>query len=122
MKPPIHVLFPVGNKGGPMRDILKASNLISFYSEKSNRFCNKCNIPSLGTKCIYCNTSTPIKIICKVCKVESLDLTFDTINNDHKKKRCIKCGNDYKTFSPVQFPLKSILEFTALHKANQMGI
>ena len=24
MKPPIHVLFPVGNKGGPMRDILKS--------------------------------------------------------------------------------------------------
>src|SRR6476646_3596504 len=110
MKPPIHVLFPVGNKGGPMRDILKASNSISFYSEKSNRFCNKCNIPSLGTKCIYCNTSTPIKIICKVCKVESLDLSFDTINSDNKKKKCIKCGNEYRTFSPIQFPLKSILE------------
>ena len=109
MKPPIHVLFPVANKGGPMRDILKASNSISFYSEKSNRFCNKCNIPSLGTKCIYCNTSTPIKIICKVCKVESLDLSFDTINNT-KKKKCIKCGNEYKTFSPIQFPLKSIVE------------
>ena len=48
MKPPIHVLFPVGNKGGPMRDILKASGSFSFYSEKSNRFCHKCNIPSLG--------------------------------------------------------------------------
>ena len=89
---------------------LKASNSISFYSEKSNRFCNNCNIPSLGTKCIYCNTSTPIKIICKVCKVESLDLSFDTINSDNKKKKCIKCGNEYKTFSPIQFPLKSILE------------
>ena len=110
MKPPIHVLFPVGNKGGPMRDILKASNSISFYSDKSNRFCNKCNIPSLGTKCIYCNTSTPIKIICKVCKVESLDLSFDKINSGNKKKKCIKCGNEYRTFSPIQFPLKSILE------------
>jgi len=110
MKPPIHVLFPVGNKGGPMRDIIKASNSFSFYSDKSNRFCLKCNIPSLGTKCIYCNTSTPIKIICKVCKVESLEISLDTINDDKRKNKCIKCGNECKTFSPIQFPLKSILE------------
>lgn len=111
MKPPIHVLFPVGNKGGPMRDILKASsNSFSFYSEKSNRFCPKCNIPSLGTICIYCNTATPIKVICKVCKVESLEISFDTINDDKKKNKCIKCSSECKTFSPIQFPLKSILE------------
>jgi DNA polymerase II large subunit len=110
MKPPIHVLFPVGNKGGPMRDILKASGSFSFYSEKSNRFCNKCNIPSLGTICIYCDTSTPIKVICKVCKAESLEISFDTINDDRRKNKCIKCGNECKTFSPIQFPLKSILE------------
>lgn len=110
MKPPIHVLFPVGNKGGPMRDILKAaSNSISFYSEKSNRFCSKCNIPSLGISCIYCGTLTPIKIICKVCKEESLDLSFDTPNTDIKRKKCIKCGNEFKTFSPIQFPLNLIL-------------
>jgi DNA polymerase II large subunit len=110
MKPPIHVLFPVGNKGGPMRDILKASGSFSFYSEKSNRFCHKCNIPSLGTICIYCDTSTPIKVICKVCKAESLEISFDTINDDRRKNKCIKCGNECKTFSPIQFPLKSILE------------
>ena len=110
MKPPIHVLFPVGNKGGPMRDILKASGSFSFYSEKSNRFCHKCNIPSLGTICIYCNTSTPIKVICKVCKVESLEISFDTFNDDRRKNKCLKCGNECKTFSPIYFPLKSILE------------
>lgn len=110
MKPPIHVLFPVGNKGGPMRDILKASGSFSFYSDKSNRFCHKCNTPSLGTKCIYCDTPTPIKVVCKVCKVESLEISLDTINEDRRKNKCIKCGNECKTFSPIQFPLKSILE------------
>ncbi|HEY6534489.1 MAG TPA: DNA polymerase II large subunit [Candidatus Nitrosocosmicus sp.] len=109
MKPPIHVLFPVGNKGGPMRDILKASNSSSFYSEKSNRFCIRCNIPSLGSICIYCDSPTPIKIICKICKTESLDLTIDIINEDKKRKKCNKCGSEYKTFSPVYFPLKSII-------------
>ncbi len=110
MKPPIHVLFPVGNKGGPMRDILKASGSLSFYSDKSNRFCHNCNTPSLGTKCIYCDTSTPIRVVCKVCKVESLEISLDTINDDRRKNKCIKCGNECKTFSPIQFPLKSILE------------
>lgn len=110
MKPPIHVLFPVGNKGGPMRDLLKASNADSFYSEKSNRYCYNCNIPSLGTNCNYCNQATPIKFICNVCKVESLDLSFDPIDNIKKRNKCLKCGNEYKTFSPIKFPLKTLIE------------
>lgn len=106
MKPPIHVLFPVGNKGGPMRDLIKASQTDSFYSEKSNRFCYKCNIPSLGFKCLNCNTLTPIKFICNVCKVEALDLSFENTTGEKKRNKCIKCGNEYKTFSPIKFPLK----------------
>jgi DNA polymerase II large subunit len=110
MKPPIHVLFPVGNKGGPMRDLLKASNADSFYSEKSNRYCYNCNIPSLGTNCNYCNQATPIKFICNVCKVESLDLTFDSVDNIKKRNKCLRCGNEYKTFSPIKFPLKTLID------------
>ena len=110
MKPPIHVLFPVGNKGGPMRDLLKASNIDSFYSEKSNRFCYNCNIPSLGTNCSQCNEPTPIKFICNVCKIESLDLPFDSMNKLKKNNKCLKCGNEYKTFSPIKFPLKTLIE------------
>lgn len=110
MKPPIHVLFPVGNKGGPMRDIIKASSSSSFYTEKSNRFCYSCNMPSLGSNCNSCNQPTPIKFICNVCKVESLDLTFDISNNTKKRNKCIKCSNEYRTFSPIKFPLKSCIE------------
>lgn len=110
MKPPIHVLFPVGNKGGPMRDLLKASNIDPFYTEKSNRFCYNCNIPSLGTNCSQCNEPTPIKYICNVCKIESLDLPFDPMNKMKKNNKCSKCGNEYKTFSPIKFPLKALIE------------
>ena len=110
MKPPIHVLFPVGNKGGPMRDLIKASNTDSFYSEKSNRFCYNCNIPSLGTNCNQCNQPTPIKFICNVCKIESLDLPLDPLDKMKKNNKCSKCGNEYKTFSPIKFPLKTLIE------------
>ncbi|KAA2282838.1 MAG: DNA polymerase II large subunit [Candidatus Nitrosocosmicus sp.] len=109
MKPPIHVLFPVGNKGGPMRDLIKASNTDSFYSEKSNRFCYNCNIPSLGTNCNHCNQPTPIKHFCKVCKIESLDLDIDNLAISKTRNKCLKCGNEYKTFSPIKFPLKTLM-------------
>lgn len=121
MKPPIHVLFPVGNKGGPMRDLLKASNIESFYSEKSNRFCYNCNVPSLGTNCSQCNEPTPIKFICNVCKIESLDLPFNPVDKMKKNIKCLKCGNEYKTFSPIKFPLKTLIEKAENHlslKAN----
>lgn len=110
MKPPIHVLFPVGSRGGPMRDLLKASNDESFYSEKSNRYCYHCNIPSLGSNCNNCNQPTPIKFICNVCKVESIDLSFETVDITNKRNKCLKCDNEYKTFSPIKFPLKTLIE------------
>ena len=51
MKPPVHVLFPIGSKGGATRDILKVANNESFYTEISNRFCNNCKLPSVGIHC-----------------------------------------------------------------------
>jgi len=59
MKPPVHVLFPVGSKGGPTRDIIKASRDDSFYAEIANRFCNKCKLPSIVARCRNCYTATP---------------------------------------------------------------
>ena len=40
MKPPVHVLFPVAEKGGITRDILKASAASeSFFTNLNNRRC-----------------------------------------------------------------------------------
>ena len=35
MKPPTHVLFPISDKGGPTRDLLKASRNEHFYTNIS---------------------------------------------------------------------------------------
>src|SRR5207245_998846 len=51
MKPPVHTLFPVGNKGGASRDLLKAAKQPNFYCNISNRFCKNCNLPSLSISC-----------------------------------------------------------------------
>lgn len=101
MKPPVHSLFPVRNKGGSTRDILKAAQGNSFFIELANRFCTKCDIPSLSVKCRMCNTETPLKAQCKSCKV--------TLENANIKSKCNRCGKDCKTSSIVSFPLKNFL-------------
>jgi DNA polymerase II large subunit len=108
MKPPVHVLFPIGSKGGPTRDILKASKTkSSFFTEIANRFCNSCRFPSLGTKCTKCGSSTPIRNLCIVCREEIL--------YNGKNNRCRRCGREGKTYSPVSFPLSKVIE-QAQHK------
>ncbi len=103
MKPPVHVLFPIGSKGGSTRDILKASKIkSSFFTEIANRFCNSCKFPSLGTKCTKCGSSTPIRNLCIVCREEIL--------YNGKNNRCSRCGREGKPYSPVSFPLSKVIE------------
>ncbi|MGH9963801.1 MAG: DNA polymerase II large subunit [Nitrososphaeraceae archaeon] len=107
MKPPVHVLFPIGSKGGSTRDILKASKIkSSFFTEIANRFCNSCRFPSLGTKCTKCGSSTPIRNLCIVCR----EIVYNGKNN-----RCSRCGREGKPYSPVSFPLSKVIE-QAQHK------
>ena len=104
MKPAVHTLFPVGTKGGPTRDLLKASNFENFYSNINNRICKKCNEPSIGIKCQKCGTKTSVIYICRICRA-NLDVSF-----------CPKCKKEANSYSYKPFPLKSKL-FTAQEKA-----
>jgi len=107
MKPPVHVLFPVGNKGGATRDLLKASKEEILYTEIANRYCKICNLPSVGTKCRNCLSETSINYICRICRE-----TIKTGSNSKKEvaNRCTKCKREGKTYSPVQYPLKKMLK------------
>ena len=75
MKPPIHCLFPIAGKGGPTRDLLKASVQPNFYTNISNRFCKKCNEPSIGIKCQNCGEKTSLTYVCPSCRA-TLDEQF----------------------------------------------
>lgn len=99
MKPPIHALFPVGEKGGPTRDLLKASNQPNFYTKIFNRICKKCNEPSIGIRCSTCGEKTSIAHICPTCRA-SLNSTF-----------CEKCKKNTLSHSYQPFPLKKKLMF-----------
>jgi len=97
MKPPTHVLFPVNDKGGPTRDLLKASRNEHFFTNIFNRHCNECDEPSIGIKCSKCGTKTTIIYKCSNCR--------DTLHEPY----CEKCKRKAQTHSHKEFPLKSKL-------------
>lgn len=99
MKPPVHVLFPVGPKGGATRDIMKACKEDSFYTEIANRYCDNCKLPSIGTHCRACGASTMIRNLCIMCRGEIED-----------GEKCDRCGKEGKTHSTVNYPLKAAIE------------
>lgn len=96
MKPPVHVLFPVGEKGGATRDLIKAS-LTSFYSNIHNRICKKCDQTSIGIICSTCGERTVTVYTCPSCR-ETLSSTY-----------CQKCKKQSIPYSYKPFPLKSKL-------------
>ncbi len=97
MKPPSHILFPVNDKGGPTRDLLKASRNEHFFAKIFNRYCNQCNESSIGIKCLKCGTKTVITYRCFYCR-DILEEPF-----------CEKCKRKAPSFSEKEFPLKAKL-------------
>ncbi len=97
MKPPTHVLFPISDKGGPTRDLLKASRNEHFFTNIFNRSCSQCNQPSIGIKCSICDTKTIVTYRCSNCR--------DTLTEPF----CEKCKRKAPAHSHKEFPLKARL-------------
>ena len=106
MKPPTHVLFPISDKGGPTRDLLKASRNEHFFANIYNRHCSQCNEPSIGINCSICGKKTTISFRCNSCR--------DTLTEPF----CEKCKRKAPAHSHKEFPLKSRL----LLAQEKMGI
>ena len=107
MKPPTHVLFPVGNKGGSTRDLLKASRRNEhFFTNICNRNCVQCNEPSIGIKCSKCETKTSISYRCSNCR--------DILGEPY----CEKCKRKAPAHFHKEFPLKNKL----LAAQQKMGV
>ena len=106
MKPPTHVLFPISDKGGPTRDLIKASRHTNFYTNIQNRQCTNCNEPSIGIKCSKCGTKTSIIYQCSNCR-DILETSF-----------CEKCKRTAPSHSYKPFPLKERI----LRAQEKMGI
>ena len=66
MKPPVHLLFPVGSLGGSSRDLIKASSA-PVNVPLVNRYCTNCSSFQLFSKCKNCGSLTQIAYICPSC-------------------------------------------------------
>lgn len=97
MKPPIHSLFPVGDKGGATRDIVKASRTPNFYTNISLRTCPKCGVFSFGMKCYVCGGKIVADNRCDSCRAILRD------------NFCQRCQKKTSTHSHREFPLKKEL-------------
>ena len=97
MNPPVQGLFPVGEKGGTMRDILKASKNGDFYTDISQRECLSCHLPTLGMLCRRCGNRTALMRWCQWCKEDSDEMV------------CTRCHKKTIAHSYQKFPLKDEL-------------
>jgi DNA polymerase II large subunit len=83
MSPYVHGLFPVGNAGGPQRNILKAQKGKTTSVQISDRYCPQCGTLCYGLCCHVCGEETVTRNrcprcgrvvdtkVCPVCKVET---------------------------------------------------
>jgi DNA polymerase II large subunit len=67
MSPYVHGLFPVGNAGGPQRDILKAQRGQRTQVQIVNRYCPQCDAMSFGVICPICGEETVVQRTCPRC-------------------------------------------------------
>lgn len=80
MRPPIHVLFPVGSKVGPSRDLLQFSHSPSTV-DLLMQICPSCGSPSPYNSCPFCESPTSRLYFCTSCRKES------------RAEKCPDCGS-----------------------------
>jgi len=67
MKPPAHLLFPVGEDGGPQRSLAKAAAAkAEFFADLSDRTCAECGEASIAARCA-CGGTTAVSAKCPRC-------------------------------------------------------
>ncbi|MCQ5340761.1 MAG: DNA polymerase II large subunit [Candidatus Methanomethylicia archaeon] len=105
MKPPVHVIFPVGLSGGSQRDIVKAMQLGGFEVEIVLKKCPKCNVVVYENICRKCNSRTIQFYYCPNC------------DNYYEADTCRKCGTKTIPFNKRMISIDNFFE-----KLSKFGI
>ena len=88
MKPPVHVLFPIGLAGGSSRDIYKAAQEGKTAEVEIAHFkCTSCGHVDIYPTCPKCGSEARLLYHCPKCGFES---TMD--------RECPKCGIEMKAY------------------------
>jgi DNA polymerase II large subunit len=101
MKPPVHVLFPVGAAGGNSRDLLAAAKHGNMKADLVNIMCPVCGKRKLSSKCEECGEATIRFLSCPRCA--------QVINAD-EEQTCPRCKVEGVTHSNYNLDIKTITD------------
>ena len=101
MKPPVHVLFPVGAAGGSARDLLAAAKHGSMKVDMVNIMCPSCGKRKLSSRCDGCGEATVRFLSCPRCS---------QIINAEEGQICPKCRVEGVTHSNYNLDIKSTVD------------
>jgi DNA polymerase II large subunit len=109
LKPPVHVLFPVGSGGGSARDLLAASKQGVVAIDVVNVICPSCGQRRLSSKCQECSEATIRFLSCPRCG--------QVIKGE---RTCPNCKVDGVRHSSYGYDLKFGME-RALRRVTNLG-
>jgi DNA polymerase II large subunit len=97
MSPPVHVLFPVGLRGGMTRSVLKAAEKEQVFVEVARCECPKCGKITFTRKCPKCGTLTEYTRVCTRC------------GRTAAEGRCLTCDAPTAYFDTRRIEVKQLL-------------
>ena len=97
MRPPVNMLFPIGDAGGRLRDLFVAAAKRKIDTELTRRKCPSCGIITHRVLCSNCNVPTELSRLCSYCGKET-DL-----------ERCDKCDRDTQAYVLSNIDLDSLV-------------
>ncbi|MGH9917451.1 MAG: DNA polymerase II large subunit, partial [Nitrososphaerales archaeon] len=101
MKPPVHVLFPVGLAGGSTRDIVAAAKHGSVMTDLVNIMCPSCGKRKLSSRCEDCGEATVRFLSCPRCS---------QVINAEDGQVCPRCRVEGVTHSNYNFDAKAAVD------------
>jgi len=132
MKPPVHVLFPVGEQGGPKRDLLDAASRGNLFVDLINAVCETCGAHSTSASCPNCGSTVNLirscpncgrsfkGEVCPTCRLSGVPYKTTV----YPIKEVLKRAEErlgVKAFSPLK-GVKSLMNFTKMPEAIEKGI
>jgi len=98
MKPPVHVLFPVGLSGGSQRNLMKAYGKRTIRVELISRICPKCQTLTFKRICSECGSETQIRFVCPKC------------GRSLSTNECPVCKVEARSFCPQMIFIKGLID------------
>jgi len=95
MRPPVHLLFPIEEKGGRLRDLYKAAENNKISIDLALRKCPQCGELINKSICSSCGVETEFDKRCEYCGINL------------KGETCTKCGRKAVSYSRTSYPISN---------------